>query len=254
MRVRWGALVALVAAVWAAVPAGALPLAATGNPTIISFYRAATAHTNAQPAEHEVVTGEYWLADDAATTSSGATFKLAWGVPRPSPSYVPATALVTIRQSRSRPQWEVWTFVRTCRSRQACTGSVVPVEFFVGKHGDEWGFRTGHVVACWNAARGSSHWIDRDWTLAPPWQVYGHFVSMTTSRARTTVTSTYPIAGGGTAREVDTIAASDLFVHAAIRDSATKHPAYPAHAYQVAVSYPKASGVTPPTRRSCPSS
>ncbi len=248
MRVRAGLFVAAVVAAALAPPAAAAPAAATGNPAIIAFYRTATLKTNAKPAEQETITKEYWLKDDAASGGSGATFELAWGVPRPSAAYVAVTALVTIRQTHGRPAWELWTFVRACHT----CGSVVPVEFFVGPHGDLWGFRTGRVVGCWNRATGTSRWITRDWTLAPPWQVYGHFVAMTESKGRAEVTSTYPISGGGTAREVDTIGiAEGLFVGAGLHNSATQSPRYPPHSYAIAVHYPKPGGVTAPVRHLC---
>lgn len=253
MRARWGiavSLAALVGALAATGTAGARG-GATGDPATIALYRAAVAATNARPVEVETVANEYWLAD-ASPTGGAASFHLAWGVPRPSAAFVAVTAVGVLRQSRGGPAWEVWTFQRDCPEGHPCASGVTPVEFFVGRHADEWGFRTGRIVACWNRAAGQSAWIRHDWTLAAPWQVVGHFGSAVVHGRRAFVTSTYPLGGGVTAREVDTVDLDDhLFVHADVTDSASSHPPDPAHRYAISVRYPSARPL-PPKRRSCP--
>ena len=113
-----------------------------------------------------------------------------------------------------KQSWYTLTFASPCASGTACGSSIAPMEVYVAKGGDYYGFFTNgaNQVGCWNPATGTTAWMNKDFVPSSGWRTYGNFKPIISKGSRVLITSTYPISDGATVIETDSInAATKLF-------------------------------------------
>jgi len=220
----------------------------SGNAASIAYYRQAVANTNALPALQDVELGYYWLWDGGYRAGTQGEFKLYWGhATRPSPDLVAARATFTVRLVGGKEQWYTVNFAPACASGTSCNSSIEPLEFYVTKGEDLWGYvtRGSNTVGCWNHINSTSAWIAQDFTIVTTWwKTAGKYRAMIKSATRVLITSTYTYSDGSAVTETDSIdPATKLFTGSTYLVGKSTHPVNAPYHYSMVETDP----TSPPT-------
>src|SRR5450631_530387 len=140
----------------------------SGNAAAIAYYRTSVAKTNSLPTLQDVDLGYYWIWDNANVSGSSGQFELNWGyASKPAADMVRAKATFVYSLVGGKQSWYVVTFVSPCASGNTCGNSIAPLELYVTKGADYWGYELqgSSQVGCWNQATGTTDWIYKDFTV-----------------------------------------------------------------------------------------
>lgn len=256
-------LVVTLASALLVVPSGVGAAAKSpwsGNAAAIAFYRTAVATTNALPMLQDVTRGDLWIWDNAYATGSKGAFYMSWSYAhRPASYLVAAESTTEYRFVGAKEIWYTTTYAPLCASGTVCVSTVKPLEIYVTRGGDFWGYTTGSTpVGCWNRASASKNtaWMNKDFAVSRKakgeWRTYGHFLPMVTQGNQVLITSTYPNGrGGAVVLETDSInATTKLFTGSVYHVGRSTHPVYAPYSYTVSETDPTPP-LTPPSIHLC---
>jgi hypothetical protein len=221
----------------------------SGNAAAVAYYRTSVAKTNSLPALQDVELGYYWIWDNANVSGSSGQFELSWGyASKPAAGMVRAEATFVYTLVGGRQSWYVVTFVSPCASGSTCGTSIDPLELYVTKSGDYWGYDTtgSGQVGCWNQATGTTAWIDKDFTVGAAWRTYGKFSPLVRKGNRVFATSIFTNVDGAKVTETDSIdSTSKLFTGSIIHVGRSTKPVFAAHSYSLIETDPSSAPAAP---------
>ena len=236
------------------VQAGAAKKPWSGNAAAVAYYRTSSAMTNSLPVFQDVTTGYYWLWDDANVGGANSRFELNWGyATKPAADMVRAQATYEIQMIGGKQSWYTITFASLCASGSVCGSSIAPMELYVTKGGDFYGFYASgsNRVSCWTKATGSTAWIGKEFQPGTGWTTIGKFSPIVTKGNQVLITSTYPISDGSKVTETDSIdSATKLFTGSTYHVSRSTKPVYAPFSYSVVETHPSTT-LTAPTVSLC---
>ncbi len=187
----------------------------SGNAAAIAYYRTSVAKTNSLPALRDVYIGYYWIWDNANVIGRGGNsqFKLYWGyASKPAAEMVRANATFVSSLVDGKQSWYVVSFTNPCAIGSTCASSIAPLDIYVTKSGDYWGYQLNgsSQVNCWHPATQTAAWIEKTFTLGAPWKTYGKYSPLVKKGNRVFATSTYTNQGAKVT-ETDSIDATSKF-------------------------------------------
>jgi len=221
----------------------------SGNAAAVAYYRTSVARTNSLPVLQDVELGYYWIWDNANVSGSKAQFELNWGyASKPAADMVRAKATFVYSLVGGRQSWYVATFVSPCASGSTCGTVIDPLEIYVTKSGDYWGYdlKGSSQVGCWNRATGTTAWINRDFTVGAQWRTYGKYSPLVRKGNRVLATSIYTNVDGAKVTETDSIDSnSKLFTGGIVHVGRSTKPAFAAHSYSFFETDPTSAPAAP---------
>lgn len=250
-RVRVAILIIALgsSALVAPVEAGAAKTPWSGTAAAVAYYRTSVAKTNALPVLQDVELGYYWFWDDAYVSGNSGQFELNWGyASRPAANMVRAQATFVIAMVGGTQSWYTVTFASLCASGNVCGSSIAPLELYVTKAGDYWGYysKGSSQVGCWNRTTGTTAWLGKDFKVGLGWRTYGKFNPIVTKGNRVLITSTYANVEGAKVTETDSIdSTSKLFTGSTVHVSRSTKPVYSAHSYSFSETDPSTAPTAP---------